>query len=29
MRKSIVWSINIFCPEFLNVQFVERECMEM
>ena len=20
MRKSIVWSMNIFCPEFLNVQ---------
>mgnify|MGYP002230409889 FL=1 len=29
MKKSIVWSMNIFCPEFLNVQFVERECMEM
>ena len=26
---NIVWSMNIFCPEFLNVQFVERECMEM
>ena len=28
-EKIHSWSMNIFCPEFLNVQFVERECMEM